>query len=622
MELSIQVITNQATYKSGWNIRRAISSGQWCRVLSPVSYLLVISLLLVPTLLAQSKGAQKSLSSGHTMHITQRYLNIPISNAVKMQVFNISVDGTMKREIPLQLADGAVDYWIYIDVTEFINQTITLSGSATQAALSRIYQDDQIHDVASIYKEPNRPTFHFTVKRGWNNDINGPIFYHDQYHLFWQAYPFGVTWDVGFMYWGHAVSKDLIHWTELSPALMLDKLGSPWSGSSVVDHDNSAGWGRDALVLVYSTFDRATNKQVQSIAYSTDNGSSFTHYSGNPVLDTNLEVGSNDTRDPKVFWYQPTKHWVMVLFEKDGMSFFTSTDLKAWTRQSHLKGLYECPDFFELPVDGDISHKKWILHGGSANYVIGSFDGKTFTPESAELRYADGKRTNGEDVLYAAQSFEEMPDGRRVQIAWGRIKQEGMPFNQMMLFPTELKLVTTQDGLRMRTTPIREIEKLHSTAHHWSSLTMEEASRKLGAIRTGSLDVRFNVSLAKQDELSVRYNGLTLGTVKSGDLDNGKAFIELLIDQSVAELFVNGGERYIVREMPTTSIRRDVKVAHTELHGTKLHGTESHSSESNGRNSSGLELSVGQTTSRIDHLDVFEMKSMWSLNGVQNKRSR
>lgn len=182
----------------------------------------------------------------------------------------------MKREFPLQLADDTVDYWIYLDISEFKGQTITLAGPAAQPALDRIYQDRTIHDAATMYKEENRPQFHFTVKRGWSNDINGPIFYNGQYHLFWQDFPFGVLWNTGFMYWGHAVSKDLIHWSELPPAMMLDRLGSPWSGSSLIDHRNDAGFGKDALVLVYTAFNRNTKKEVQSLAYSTDNGATFT----------------------------------------------------------------------------------------------------------------------------------------------------------------------------------------------------------------------------------------------------------------------------------------------------------------------------------------------------------
>ncbi len=529
-------------------------------------------LLSASPLFAQSK----------TLHITKHYLNIPVARASEMHVFQIQVDGIQKREFPVQLAEHSPDYWIFIDVTQFKGQTITLSGPSSQAALDRIYQADKIEGADSLYKERNRPQFHFTVKRGWSNDVNGPIFYRGQYHLFWQAFPFGVTWDTGFMYWGHAVSKDLIHWRELAPALMLDRLGSPWSGTSLVDHNNDGGWGKDALVLVYTAFDRNSKKQVQCIAYSTDNGVTFTRYQGNPILDSNREVGSNDTRDPKVFWYEPTKHWVMVLFEKDGMSFYTSQDLKAWTRKSHFNSLHECPDFFELPVDGNSSHNKWILHGGSSSYFIGAFDGESFTPESPELRYAEGVNLHGHDALYAAQSFVGMPDGRRVQIAWGRIQPEGMPFNQMMLFPTEFKLVTTPDGLRVRATPIEEIERLHGKAQTLSSLTAADANQALNRAGSGPLDVRLKVTLGKDDELAIRYQGNTLATIHFAELDNGRGSLEILIDKAVAEIFVDGGARYIVRELPTTT------------------------------GGPGLELVTGKNTRAITSLEIWQMKSIWN----------
>jgi len=533
-------------------------------------------ILFTLLLLACSLSAQS-----RTMVITKHYLNIPVARAGEMHVFQIQVGGIQKREFPVQLAEHSPDYWIYLDVSEFKGQTIVLSGPSSQAALEGIYQADKIEGSDSLYKERNRPQFHFTVKRGWSNDVNGPIFYRGQYHLFWQAFPFGVTWDTGFMYWGHAVSKDLIHWRELAPALMLDKLGSPWSGSSLVDHNNDGGWGKDALVLVYTAFDRKTQKQVQCIAYSTDNGATFTRYAGNPIVDSNREVGSNDTRDPHVFWYEPTRHWVMVLFEKDGVSFFTSTDLKAWTRKSHFKSLHECPDLFELPVDGDAQHKKWVLHGGSSSYFIGSFDGESFKPESAELRYAEGTNAHGDDALYAAQSFAEMPDGRRVQMAWGRIQPEGMPFNQMMLFPTEFKLVTTQDGLRMLATPIAEIGRLRGKAQTWSSLTAAEANQALDRAGSGPLDVRLEVTLEKESELVLRYQGTTLATIHSAELENGRGAVEVLIDKAVAEIFVDGGARYIVREIPTT--------------------TGGH----------GLEFDTGKSASAINRLEISSMKSIW-----------
>jgi fructan beta-fructosidase len=542
-----------------------------------MSCLLAIAVCLVPSLCAQSR----------TFHITQRYLNIPVERASEMRLFQISIDGVQKREFPVQLAEHAIDYWIFLDVSEFKGRTITLTGSSgsaspsVPAALARIYQANQIEGAATLYQESNRPQFHFTVKRGWSNDVNGPIFYKGQYHLFWQAFPFGVKWDTGFMYWGHAISKDLIHWRELAPALMVDKLGAAWSGTSFVDHHNDGGWGKDALVLIYTAFDRTSHKQVQCIAYSIDNGATFQHAAENPVLDTNREVGSNDTRDPKVFWYEPGKRWVMVLFEKDGMSIFNSTDLKTWTRRSHHKGFHECPDFFELPIDGDNTRKKWILHGGSSSYEIGTFDGEMFTAESPVLHYAEGKNLRGDDVLYAAQSFGEMPDGRRIQMAWGRIQLEGMPFTQMILFPTEFKLKTTKDGLRMQAAPIDEITQLRTKARTWSTLTVADANQKLASAGSGPLDLKLEASIESGDGLAIRYGGNDLTTVASEDLENGRCQVEVLIDKGIAEVFVEGGARYITRELPL----------------------------SNGNH--GLELSVKQKTSVIHHLEIYEMKSMW-----------
>ncbi len=533
--------------------------------------LMAVLFLASPLLLAQSKE----------LHVTQQYLNIPIGRQTKLRIFTINENGAVKRTFPLQLADDTVDYWIYLDISEFKGKTITLSGPATQPALDRIYQAAKIHDAATMYKEANRPQFHFTVKRGWSNDVNGPIFYNGQYHLFWQAFPFGVLWDTGFMYWGHATSKDLIHWTELSPALMLDRLGSPWSGSSLIDHRNDAGFGKDALVLVYTAFDRATKKEVQCLAYSTDNGATFTRFEGNPIIDTNAEVGTDQTRDPHVFWYAPTQHWVMVLFEKDGLSIFNSNDLKHWTRKSHLKGLFECPDLFELPLDGDTNHTRWVIHGGSSAYFIGAFDGMTFTPESTELRYGEGKNAKGEDLLYAAQSFAEMPDARRIQMAWGRIWEHDMPFTQMMLFPTEFRLITTPDGLRMIAKPIREIDLLHAKQHTWTALTATDVDQKLRSVVPGPLDVRMDVTLPPDGALTLQYQGTDLVTLHPVDLPQGHGSVQLLIDKAVVEIFVDGGRRYIVRELPASTSQ------------------------------TGLALRLGGAGATLNHLDIYELKSMW-----------
>jgi fructan beta-fructosidase len=515
------------------------------------------------------------------MKITKAYLNFPVGYRARMKMVEINVNGKRQREFPVQLAEDTINYWIYIDVSEFKNQDITLNVPASPKALRAICQDDKITGSDSVYKEINRPQFHFTVKRGWSNDVNGPIFYNNQYHLFWQAFPFGLTWNTGFMYWGHAVSKDLLHWKELPSALMLDSLGSPWSGSSVIDKNNDGGWGKNALVLFYTAFDRVSNKQVQCIAYSSDNGTTFQRFGGNPVIDSNWEMKTTDTRDPHVFWYEPAKHWVMVLFEKDGMSFYNSKDMKRWEKRSHFKGLWECPDFFELAVDGDNTNKKWVLHGGSPEYFIGTFDGLKFTPESGRLRYCDETADDPGDLLYAAQSFENMPDNRHVQMAWGRLEHPGMAFTQMMLFPTELTLKNTPDGIRLVANPVKEIALLHQKRYEWNSLTAKKANGELEKIKPGPHHVKVNFTLEKGNFLRMCFRGNEFLNLTPSELQNGENTMEILIDKTVAEIFINQGVRYIVKNLGS------------------------------GKNNDGLLFNSERYGPYINHMELYEMKSVW-----------
>jgi sucrose-6-phosphate hydrolase SacC (GH32 family) len=528
-------------------------------------------------------GFNPAFSTELKIKITKPYLNIPVGYQARMKLVEIKVNGKNKREFPVQLAEDTVNYWIYIDVNEFKGQTITLACPASAKSLNRIYQDEQINGSDSLYKESNRPQFHFTVKRGWSNDVNGPIFYKNQYHLFWQSFPFGLTWNTGFMYWGHAVSTDLVHWKELPHALMLDSLGSPWSGSSVIDKNNDGGWGKDALVLYYTAFDRISGKQVQCIAWSTDNCNTFQRFEGNPVIDSNREMDSNDTRDPHVFWYEPAKHWIMVLLEKDGMSFYQSKDMKKWEKQSRFKGLWECPDFFELAVDGNEQNKKWVLHGGSAEYYIGSFDGRKFTPESEKLRYCDEGKEDEGDLLYASQSFANMPDNRCVQMAWGRIQHPGMPFTQMMLFPTEFSLKSTPLGIRLVANPVKEIELLHGKTYEWRSLTAKKANEELEKIKPGPLHVKVRFNFEKGNTLRLCYQGNEFLDLSSNDLQDGENTMEILIDKIVAEIFINNGMRYMLRKLAP------------------------------GRNDNGLVFNPERYGPYIHHLELFEMKSMWDI---------
>jgi len=510
--------------------------------------------------------------------IEKKYLNIPVGDRARMKLFKINVNGVSKREFPAQLAEDAVNYWIFIDVTEFKGQTITLSCPATEKALSRIYQDDRINGEDSLYKESFRPQVHFTVKRGWSNDVNGPIYFNHQYHLFWQAFQFGKSWNTGYMYWGHATSKDMLHWTEHEPALMLDSLGSPWSGTAVIDKNNDAGWGKNTMILYYTAFDLTSFKQVQCMAYSTDEGHTFKRYTLNPIIDSNWDMQTNDTRDPKVFYYEPAKIWVMVLFERDGMSFYNSTDMKKWQKQSHFTGLHECPDFFELPVDGDANNKKWVLHGGSADYFIGSFDGKTFTPETPRMRYATGK--SDPDILYAAESFANMPDNRRVQIAWGRITHPNMPFSQMMLFPTEFSLRTTATGIKLVANPIREIETLHAASYKWANLKAGAANDKLAKFNSGAYHIKAKFTIGQNDSLRLNYNGNEILSIAGNDCKPGDNTMEIILDKTSSEIFINGGEHYVVERLSIF-------------------------------NKQGLTFTCPQNSINISELELYEMKSVW-----------
>jgi len=258
--------------------------------------------------------------------------------------------------------------------------------------------------------------------------------------------------------------------------------------------------------------------------------------------------------------------------------------MKHWRRQSHFKGLWECPDFFELPVDGDTTNIKWVLHGGSADYFIGSFDGKKFTAELPKLNYSERKEVNGSDVyLYAAESFSNMPDNRRVQMAWGHgVEFTGMPFTQVMLFPTEFSLITTTEGIRLVANPIKEIDELRSTSHKWSNLTVEEANKYLSTIKPCALDVKITFKIKQGDNLHLRYQGCEILNLSSDDVSKGDNTAEILIDNSLAEIFINHGRRYFIRNF---------KALHSE---------------------DGLVFDSYKYGPTINNLEIYTLKSIWN----------
>jgi len=484
-----------------------------------------------------------------TIKITKRYLNFPISQKTERKIMKFETGDKEEREFKIRLASGEPEYWVFSDMTAYKGKTIKISYDGDAAGLSKIYQDDKIAGQDSLYQEKNRPQFHFTTRRGWVNDPNGLVFYEGEYHLFYQHNPFEREWEN--MSWGHAVSKDLVHWEELPVALHPDKIGTMFSGSAVIDYDNTSGFGKPgkpAMVALYTA--DSPEREVQCVAYSLDKGRTFTKYNdGKPVIDSKEKWNSKDTRDPRVFWYKPGKHWVMALNERDGHSIYTSANLKEWKFESHTTGFWECPDLFELAVDGDQNNKKWVMYGASNTYMIGSFDGKTFKPESGKHYFSSGS-------IYAAQTYNNIPetDGRRIQIGWGRVPQQGMAFNNMMLLPTELTLKKTKDGVRLYSLPVKEVAKLFTPAQKWTNLSSGEANEKLKEfynadrlrIKTTiklshATEAGFNLFAQRMIGYDMNFNMLNGMFYSPQDPTSMELSADIYVDRTSIEVFIDGG---------------------------------------------------------------------------------
>lgn len=265
------------------------------------------------------------------------------------------------------------------------------------------------------YHDRHRPRFHFTPQENWMNDPNGLVYYQGEYHMFFQHNPTGIKW--GNMTWGHAVSKDMVHWTQQENVLLPDRMGTMFSGSAVVDWNNTAGLAKGdekTIVLIYTAAGGSSPESkgqpfTQCIAHSTDGGRTFTKYSGNPVV-PNI-VGSN--RDPKVVWHAPTRQWIMALFlEGNVYAFLASPDLKKWTLLHTLSvpGVSECPDFFEMPVENEPGASKWVWTGANSSYLVGAFDGRRFLPEVMT------QSIHSDTNYYTVQTFSDLPNNQHIQI--------------------------------------------------------------------------------------------------------------------------------------------------------------------------------------------------------------
>lgn len=494
-----------------------------------------------------------------TIEVQHRYLNIPVKNGATKLCMRLLQEGEIAREFEVELAPADPDFWVFLDLTPLQGKSLTLWADAVERdnkGFDAIQQADEIIGGEDLYREKYRPQFHFSSKRGWINDPNGLVYYAGEYHLFYQHNPYGWNW--GNMTWGHAVSKDMIHWEELGDAIHPDALGTIFSGSAVVDEQNTAGFQQGdekTLVAVYTYAGDTSRwsegaKFTQAIAYSNDRGRSWIKYDGNPVLG-HINGGN---RDPKVIWHEPSKQWVMVLYLDDHrMGIFTSKDLKTWESQSELKCFHECPELLQLPVDSDGNKIKWILYGAAGEYFIGEFDGKEYKPDGDAIPFNHG------NCFYASQTFSNIPDedGRRIQIAWGSAGHADMPFNQMMNFPVELTLKTTEEGPRLFAWPIREIESLYRNTHSYTPFELPGISHSFECGENGFLDILVVFENSDAVEFGLTVCGITVSYYpEAGELrckdktaplapEGGKIQMRLLVDRLSVEIFANGGHVYM-----------------------------------------------------------------------------
>ena len=352
-----------------------------------------------------------------------KYLLLPIQEEKDEAQVLLDTGSKDDTWMDVRLAQNGSDYYVPFALGKGKTATVKILGLKKDAlALNLLKLSDTFDTTNTDYY---RPSYHFTPLYGWMNDPNGMVYKDGEYHLYFQYNPYGSKW--GNMHWGHAVSKDLVHWEHLDPAIARDPVGHIFSGSSVVDKKNTAGFGKDAIIAIY-TNNSVNHDEVQCIAYSNDNGRTFTKYEGNPVL-TPFD-GLKDFRDPKVFWYEKGKCWYMIVSADKETRFYKSKNLKKWDYVSAFgKGLgqqpcqYECPDFFQLPVNGDKKKMKWVMtmninpgcwFGGSATeYFVGDFDGKKFTcPDAHDVKWLDWGKDH-----YATVTFSNTGD-RVLGITW------------------------------------------------------------------------------------------------------------------------------------------------------------------------------------------------------------
>lgn|GEM_PF-171494 len=590
-----------------------------------------------------------------------------IAGGNDLENLNVSLVNSLNDEVLFTATGSNSDVFREVtwDASSYTGQEVYLNITDILASGEFAYlsvDDFEISTAISAYEQDYRPQYHYSPEKGWMNDPNGLVYYEGEYHLFYQYTPHSIAPDFGAMHWGHAVSADLVHWEELPFAIAPDEDGAIFSGSAVVDHNNTSGFFNEegsGLVAIYTNNDnkRQPGKpQVQSIAYSKDKGRTWTKYEGNPVLfpDTTL-----DFRDPKVIWHEQAKHWVMSLAVQDRVEFYISPDLKTWSFASSFgsdiigthRGIYECPDLFPIYVDGDPNKVKWVLilsvgdrngvdgfdpeppAGGSGMmYFVGEFDGTTFTLdkpiESAEdVQWID----HGSD-FYAAVTFSDVPeeDGRKLWIGWMNnwryaTAPPTSPWKGNMSIPRELKLVSTDEGVQLIQVPVEELEGLKKEIYAVDNIQLQADS--VSPIEDLSIDkaeiiAEFEVGTAAEFGFKVRKSDEE-ETVVGYDAENSQLFVDRT-SSSVREIH---GDFAAKHTAPMPAINEKVKLRiYLDMSSIEVLGNDGATAISDlifpSKDSTGFELYSIGGEAKLVSLQINEINSVWRDESIRRIRAQ
>ena len=504
---------------------------------------IIAGMMLMMACASVSAQEIQFLSANHCIYRinqNEKYLLLPVQENAELSNVKVIADNNQVKTFNVRLANNRIDYYVPLDLGEFkglkalsldihVNGSYRNDGELQDFACWKNMKFSDSFDMKN--REQYRPVYHHTPAYGWMNDPNGMFYKDGVWNLYFQHNPYGSQWEN--MTWGHSTSKDLMHWTYEGDAVLPDAIGTIFSGSAVVDKDNTAGFGKDAVVALYTS---AGENQTQSMAYSTDNGKTFTKYEGNPVITSNVP----DFRDPHMFWNEDIKKWNMILAAGQHMEIYTSDNLKDWKYESSFGeeygnhgGVWECPDLMKMKVRGT-NKEKWMLicninpggpFGGSATqYFVGTFDGKKFTCESKPevTKWMD----YGKDH-YATVTFDNAPEGRHVAIAWMSNWQYAaqvptMQYRSGNSIPRDLGLFEYKGETYCSVTPSQEVTAVRSKK---ASKSLTEACEMVVDLKG---DAVITLSNDKGEKVVMNYNAkaetFEMDRTKSGKIDFSNDF--------------------------------------------------------------------------------------------------